>query len=336
MYISKNKKSGIWYIYYRKENGKKTRISSHSRIKSDAYKFLNDFQRKTSLLRDQKLITVKDFSFRYLQNISIRHTKESYRTTKYIVDKFLESIDSEMYFSKLDKALVESYVLNKFHNAPFHAHLMVRHLKAFFNKAIELGYLDKNPLKNLKLRVPVCHPAFIGLNELNKILEVENDKMFYDIYIVTFYTGLRNSEIVNLQWDDCDLKRRIIKIQNKENFLTKNKRERIIPMNDKVIDILQSIEYQNSYGSNYVFKKDGRQINKMYLTKRFKKSVRQAGLSEKIHFHSLRHSFASNLVQKNVNLFTVQKLLGHTQISTTQRYSHLRSDDLVNAINTLD
>jgi integrase/recombinase XerD len=61
-----------------------------------------------------------------------------------------------------------------------------------------------------------------------------------------------------------------------------------------------------------------------------------SGLISKIHFHSLRHSFASNLAQRGINLYVIQKLLGHSKITTTQIYSHLRNEDLVKAIKVLD
>jgi site-specific recombinase XerD len=69
---------------------------------------------------------------------------------------------------------------------------------------------------------------------------------------------------------------------------------------------------------------------------RFNTGLRAAGLDEKIHFHSLRHTFASWLIQKDVPLYQVSKLLGHSSIAVTEIYSHLRTDDLSNAISVLD
>lgn len=71
------------------------------------------------------------------------------------------------------------------------------------------------------------------------------------------------------------------------------------------------------------------------VSKAFKKAVRKAGLSEDIHFHTLRHSFASNLVQKGVPLYSVKELLGHSSIQMTEIYSHLKLDDLRDAVGKL-
>jgi integrase/recombinase XerD len=77
-------------------------------------------------------------------------------------------------------------------------------------------------------------------------------------------------------------------------------------------------------------------FNPTYASRSFKKCVWAFELDDKIHFHTLRHSFASNLAQRGVYLYVIQKLLGHSKITTTQIYSHLRTEDLVKAINELN
>ncbi|MBZ0200059.1 MAG: site-specific integrase, partial [Ignavibacteriaceae bacterium] len=76
-------------------------------------------------------------------------------------------------------------------------------------------------------------------------------------------------------------------------------------------------------------------LNENYVSKQFKKSVRAAELDDRIHFHTLRHSFASQLVQKGVSLYVIKELLGHEDLSTTQIYSHLQQSNLSAAVNLL-
>ena len=164
------------------------------------------------------------------------------------------------------------------------------------------------------------------------IVEKENNPTLTSIYSFAFYTGMRLSEIINLEWNDVDLNSRIIKVRNKAGFTTKSKKERVIPISNVVYDILINLNYY----SNYIFEKNKMKFNPTYVSRKFKLCVNSTTLNQKIHFHTLRHSFASNLVQKNVNIYTVQKLLGHSNISTTQIYSHLNQDNLINAINLLN
>lgn len=87
----------------------------------------------------------------------------------------------------------------------------------------------------------------------------------------------------------------------------------------------------------YVFcKKNGSKYCGNYVSRKYKKACIAAGVDESIHFHSLRHSFASSLVQKSVSLYTIKELLGHSSISTTEIYSHLNMDSLKEAIKKLD
>ncbi len=72
-----------------------------------------------------------------------------------------------------------------------------------------------------------------------------------------------------------------------------------------------------------------------YVSKKFKKVVRAVGLYDEIHFHSLRHSFASMLVQLGVSLYVIKELLGHEDLSTAQIYSHLQRQNLMDAFNLL-
>ena len=91
-----------------------------------------------------------------------------------------------------------------------------------------------------------------------------------------------------------------------------------------------------SLETNFVFKNvKGFKLNDSFVSKNFKKAVRETDLDEKIHFHTLRHSFASTLVQNGASLYVVKELLGHEDISTTQIYSHLNKESLYQAVQLL-
>jgi site-specific recombinase XerD len=150
---------------------------------------------------------------------------------------------------------------------------------------------------------------------------------------------MRLGEIVNMKWNWMDLDRGIITVLHDQNFANKGKKDRIIPMVNVVKDIFlkQSKDNTNLMTTGYVFIRiPGIKFNEDYISRKFKIAVRKSNLSDKIHFHTLRHSFASNLVQQGVDLYVVKELLGHEDVRTTQIYSHLQSENLFNAIKLLD
>ena len=103
-------------------------------------------------------------------------------------------------------------------------------------------------------------------------------------------------------------------------------------MNDVVFAILNT---KANRFSDYVFMPRGHKINDDHATKKLKAYVTANGLNGKLHFHSLRHTFASWLVQDGVSLYEVQKLLGHSNIAVTQVYSHLQPEGLHNTVNRI-
>jgi site-specific recombinase XerD len=94
---------------------------------------------------------------------------------------------------------------------------------------------------------------------------------------------------------------------------------------------------QDPIKNPYVFYRiKGIKLNEDFVSRYFKKVVRLVGLPDDIHFHTLRHSFASNLVQRGISIYSVKELLGHKSIVTTMIYSHLNRESLIKAISCLE
>lgn len=188
-------------------------------------------------------------------------------------------------------------------------------------------------------KLPKPDPAYINHSQLDLILEKEKNEDFKDIYILAFHSGMRLNEILNLKWYSIDFSNREIKVQNTDSFTTKSKRDRAIPMNQTLLEMLRKrVPKVLSISKNeYVFgKTKGVKYCQFYTSKKFKKAVIGAELSDKIHFHSLRHSFISNLVQRGCSLAVVQQLAGHSQISVTMGYAKLKNENLQSAVKLLD
>ena len=212
-------------------------------------------------------------------------------------------------------------------------------MKAAFSKSESWGYIDSNPFRKLKSpKVVKKYPVFISQSEFESILKNTKNDFLKNIFITGFYTGMRLSEILNMRWDWIDLNKRIITIKNSNLFTTKSKKERIIPINKQLYLSLKNCISKVVPINNcdlVFFKSLGIKLNPNFVSKQFKKAVREADLNDDIHFHTLRHSFASLLVQKGVSLYVVKELLGHEDLSTTQIYSHLDQANLYQAVNLL-
>ncbi len=196
-------------------------------------------------------------------------------------------------------------------------------LRTIFNQAIKWDYLKENPTKGVNmLKVTDAKPPRFLTDEECEKLQANCGTYLYPIFFTFLNTGMRLSELLNLEWVDIDFKRKKIKIRRKEFWIPKTG-EREIPMSRGMFDLLQKLKKENGMNSNFVFHgTDGKKL-KIKLRKELMKITEKCGFPDVTKIHSLRHTFASHLVMKGVDLPTVQKLMGHSDIQTTMIYSHL-------------
>lgn len=203
--------------------------------------------------------------------------------------------------------------------------------RTIFNLAIKWGYLKENPTKDvIRLKVKDSKtPRYLTERECQLLLK-HSPEHPYPIFFTFLNTGMRKAELENLEWADIDLKRRKIKIRKKDFWHPKTG-EREIPVGQKLLDLLTDLKQQNDQGikSSFVFPdKSGGKI-RLKLREQLIRVAKKAGIKHLTQLHALRHTFASHLVMKGVDLPTVQKLMGHSDIQTTMIYAHLAPDHLV-------
>lgn len=324
-------------------NGKRTKISTKTIDKEEAEKFLKSFipqlKEKKVESEDQKVkTTIKLSSFFNEYKAYIKNTYSEKYLKKAVVPSFaaLQKSIPDMKLALISTRILDQFISSTNARSKFCASLYYRTLKAAFNKALVWNYIEVNPFSKIKTpKVPKSLPLFISESELIEILNNTNSQM-KDIFTTAFYTGMRLGELLNMKWNWVDFTQNIITIKNSNQFISKNKRERVIPIHQKVKAILQGLFQLGKPANNLVFYKyEDVKLNEDFVSKQFKKAVRAAKLNEKVHFHTLRHSFASALVQRNVSLYAVKELLGHENIKTTQVYSHLQQENLSKAVNLL-
>jgi integrase len=204
-------------------------------------------------------------------------------------------------------------------------------LKAIFNKALDWDLITEDVLKRVRKVKPIK-----GENKrLRYLSEEEAEKLINNcpgylkvIVITALNTGMRKSEILRLTWDRVDLKNRIILLDK-----TKNGERREIPINNTLYDTLSGII--RNIKIDFVFYNP--QTLKPYdnLKRSWQAVLKKSHILD-FHFHDLRHTFASWLVMKGIDLTTVKELLGHKDIKMTLRYSHLSKSHIKNAISALD
>ena len=219
--------------------------------------------------------------------------------------------------------------------SPVTVNIELRCLKSALNTAVRWELIEKNPFHGLKLAfVAEKSPTFFSKADLRKLISTVKEQWLREIIIFAILTGLRRNEILHLRWEDVSLDQKTINIQSSPTFKTKNGKRRTIPLNDIALVILQA-KYKERI-SDLVFVINGKPIQPGWLTHKFKYYVYLCRFkNDSLHFHSLRHTFASWLVQEGVSIYAIKELLGHSDIKMTQVYAHLQLDRLHSTVNKL-
>ncbi len=207
-------------------------------------------------------------------------------------------------------------------------------IKTMLNLAKRWGYLKENPVNEVKpLKTDDKKPVrFLTVKECDSLLEAASER-FYPILFTFLNTGMRKAELENLRWDDVDFQRARIKVRAKEDWKPKTG-EREIPMSEDVSDILAELKQRPGKRgkSSYVFRAKGSGSSHNWLRDELIRTARRAEIPELTKVHTLRHTFASHLVMNGVDLPTVGKLMGHSDVETTMIYAHLAPEHLSKAI----
>ncbi len=335
------KRSGYYHLeYFDEQDNRVRRISTKTKSKPEALRFLMDFKVKQKEKLQHKYISLSQFKEEYLKFATNTKSKGYIRSIKYSFDKLINFLSDDTPLLKISVKNIEEFVSNGFEVNKYGTALTYRTLKSAFNKAINWNYISINPFVKVKLpKLPKPDPAYINHSQLDLILEKEKNEDLKDIYILGFHSGMRLNEILNLRWYSIDFTMQEIRVQNTDSFTTKSKRDRTIPINHTLFEMLKHRvpKVLSICQNEYVFEKTkGVKYCQFYVSHKFKKAVIDAELSNKVHFHSLRHSFISNLVQRGCSLAVVQQLAGHSQISVTMGYARLKNENLQSAVKLLD
>ncbi|HYV18625.1 MAG TPA: site-specific integrase [Verrucomicrobiae bacterium] len=201
-------------------------------------------------------------------------------------------------------------------------------VSALFNWAIERGYAAENPVKRLKKsRENVGRTRYLTPEEVGRLVDACRSPHLQALVVAAIHTGGRLGELLALSWKDVDFARRLIQLRAET---TKSRKARIVPLNDDLATLLMFMRGGVAKApEDPVFTFRGWPIQSVRTA--FERARRRAGL-EDVHFHDLRHTFASHFVQNGGQIYVLQTILGHSSTRMTQRYAHLSESSILEAV----
>lgn len=335
MFLSK-RSNGIYYIIYKSKTGGVTCKSTGSKSKSDANKFFIEFgkQIKENISQQVTQVSIQFFFFEFLKYSESIHSLNHTKSLKITFKAFM-NFQTVKELSKINQQSVQAFIDYRLKVvSSLTVKRDIANLSSAFTWGISKNYLLTNYCKTIKKPKPVEKlPAFFIESDLNRLLSVVKDKDLTDLIRFAVNTGLRQSELISLRWQQINFRDNYLILDNTTN-VTKSKKIRTIPLNLTTLQILT--DRQIARTSEFVFTYQDREIKQQFISHKFAKLVKQANLNPRLNFHSLRHTFASWLVQRGVSIYEVSKLLGHSDIRVTQIYSHLMPENLRNAVDLLN
>ncbi len=202
-------------------------------------------------------------------------------------------------------------------------------LRSFFRFLQREGLVQKNPAALvLTPKLDKTLPHFMTEAEAVKLVEAPEDSAAEGlrdraIFETLYSTGIRVSELVGLDVEDVDLIGNMIKVYGK------GKKERVVPIGDKACEAIGAyLDARNKKAEALFLNRTGGRITDRSIRNIINKHIKRAALEQKVNPHMFRHSFATHLLDHGADLRSVQELLGHVNLSTTQIYTHLTMDKL--------
>jgi integrase/recombinase XerD len=276
---------------------------------------------------------VKDFlEFIRIERGYSENTAKAYeRDLKQFMD-FARASDAK----KVDREKIKGYV-EHLYNEGFSVSSSERKLaclKSFFHHLLREGVITVDPTSDIKLPKKAKRlPKALSIAETIRLISAPREKGHISLrdaamLELLYATGMRASEIIGLDIPDINFEVSFVKC------LGKGSKERIVPMNKITLKALKEYlekgrpEFPKKDDKALFIDKNGRRLSRQGLWLTIKKYVKLTGVKEKTSPHTLRHSFATHLLEKGADLRSVQEMLGHADISTTQIYTSVSRERL--------
>jgi integrase len=281
-------------------------------------------------IRETKNITFTELIKVYLEYAKANKAKSTFYTDKVRIEKHLIPYFANTYIHLLTPQMVDEYKQKRYRDKASSRTINneLMNLSHILKMAIRWKYTDRNVVTGIeKMKVTKNLPRFLNEDEIALILESARESYIYPMIMTALHTGMRKSELLNLQWFDIDFRMQTVTIQSKEDWHTKNYKSRTLQMTPMLYSTLSNhLKLQNALGfeCEYVFTYQGKRISDN-VDRTLQRIVLNAGLKD-VTLHTFRHTFASQLVMAGVPLRDVQELMGHQSFETTLQYAHLSEE----------
>lgn len=270
----------------------------------------------------------------YMQALVLKgYSQATIRTYKNEMGIFLQALGS-VQANSLNTQRIKDYLqycfdVLKLSEGTIHSRMNA--LKFYYEQVL---HKDKFFWEIPRPKKPFHLPKVLGEDELGKLFKALQNKKHKAMLFTAYSAGLRVSEIAALQIKHIDSGRMQIFIER-----AKGKKDRYVALSPVLLDILR--DYIKTYKPSprqYLFESEltGTAYPTRTIQRVFQLAKQQSGLAKEVGIHSLRHSFATHLLEKGTDIRYIKELLGHFNIKTTERYLHVSKKDLVNIISPLD
>lgn len=259
---------------------------------------------------------------KFRRELEIRNfSGKTVKTYMFFIEKFIDYAKDK----ELDENTVKNYMQVIIKNKdPSTVSSYLSAIKFFFHNVLKQEITIPYPRRNKHV------PDVLTIKEMKRLIDVTANIKHRLIIKLMYGCGMRVSELTNLKKYDFDFDEKLIHIR-----LSKNRKDRFVKIPESLINELEN--YSKIGDDNAFFTSNrGGMLTTATIQKIVKTSARKAGIRKNVHPHTLRHSFATHLIQNGYAVTEVQPLLGHNSINTTMIYLHLASPNLLNIRSPFD
>lgn len=329
MNIILRKRNKKWHYDFNL-NGKRYRESTHTETKELAKLYAQKIYNETYLNKHHiknSNVLLNEFIQLHLKTQENNLSRMWLYTKKQILNKF-KIIAQEQgieFIQDVSVEFLEKYKMELLkNNKPKTAQNTLGIIQTMLKHAVKLKYIQENPVTQLDIirGIQKNKQKYLTKEDIETLLKASKAHYFKDLILVGIYSGMRRGELINLCFEDVDREKKLIYIKNKDNFKTKSRKERVLPLHQNLYQFFN----ENKHNKGYCFTKNKDPLNPKTLSLRFVKLCNDLNFKE-ISLHTLRHTFISWCLIEGISIFKVAKWAGHSTTHITELYGHLCAEE---------